>query len=101
VRSGEASVYDARDALQAAEVWVPHTGADGDTEVTLWMHDGETIPLFSSAETLEAAMGPGQAHLQVPFSGLLAAWPEGIDAVMDPGSEWALRLPAHTLAASH
>lgn len=99
VRSGEASVYDVRDALQDAEVWVPHSGAAGDTEVTLSMHDGETVPLFSSAETLEAAMGPGQAHLQVPFSGLLAAWPEEIDAVVDPGSEWSLRLPAHTLAA--
>jgi tetratricopeptide (TPR) repeat protein len=99
VRAGAASVYDVGDALQDAEVWVPHTGAEGDTEVTLAMHDGETIPLFSSAETLEAAMGPGHAHLQVPFSRLLAGWPEGIDAVMDPGSDWSLRLPAHTLGS--
>jgi tetratricopeptide (TPR) repeat protein len=94
VRAGGASVYEVREALERAEVCVPHAGAEGDTEVTLSMHDAETIPLFSSAETLEAAMGPGQAHLQVPFSGLLAGWPEGIDAVVDPASDWALRLPA-------
>ena len=98
VRAGDASVYDVREALQDAEVWVPHTGSEDDTEVTLSMHDDGTIPLFSSPETFEAASGLGQAHLQVPFSGLLAAWPEGIDAVVDPGSEWSLRLPAHILA---
>jgi hypothetical protein len=99
VRAGGASVYDVREALQDAEVWLPHTGSEGDTEVMLSMHDVETIALFSSPETLEAAMGPGQTYLQVPFSGLLAEWPEGIDAVVDPGSDWSLRLPAHTLAA--
>lgn len=98
VRAGDASVYDVREALQDTEVWVPHTGSKDDTEVTLSMHDGETVALFSSPETLEAATGPGQPRLQVPFSGLIAGWPEGIDAVVDPGSEWSLRLPAHTLA---
>jgi hypothetical protein len=97
VRAGRASVHDVREALEHAEVWVPHTGGQDDTEVTVSMHDAETLPLFSSAKTLEAAMGPGQAHLQVPFSGLLAGWPEGIDAVVDPGGDWTLRLPAHLL----
>jgi tetratricopeptide (TPR) repeat protein len=101
LRAGEANVYDVRDALQGAEVWVPHTGGEGETEVTLAMVDGETIPLFSSADMLGAAMGPGQAHLQVPFTSIVAGWPEGIDAVVDPGSEWALRLPAHTLTRPH
>lgn len=101
LRAGEANVYDVRDALQGAEVRVPHTGGDGEADVTLSMVDGETIPLFSSAETLDAAMGPGQAHLQVPFTSIVAGWPEGIDAVVDPGSDWALRLPAHTLSRPH
>jgi SseB protein N-terminal domain len=97
VRAGGASVYDVRVALQDAEVWIPHAGVEGDTEVNLLMHDGETLPLFSSVETLEAEMGPGHAHLQVPFSGLVARWPEDTDAVVDPGTEWALRLPAPVL----
>jgi Flp pilus assembly protein TadD len=101
LRAGKANVYDVREALQGAEVWVPHTGGDCDTEVTLSMLDDETIPLFSSLETLESAMGPGQAHLQVPFTGIVAGWPEGTDAVVDPGNEWALRLPAHTLTPPH
>jgi hypothetical protein len=97
LRAGNANVYDVREALQGAEVWVPHEGADGETDVTLSMLDAQTIPLFSSPETMDAAMGPGQAHLQVPFTAIVAGWPEGTDAVLDPGSEWALRLPAHTL----
>lgn len=101
LRAGQANVYDVREALQGAEVWVPHDGADGETDVTLSMLDEETIPLFSSPETMGAAMGPGQAHLQVPFTALVAGWPEGTDAVVDPGSEWALRLPAHTLTTPH
>lgn len=101
LRAGEANVYDVRDALQGVDVWVPHMGADGETEVTLSMLDDETIPLFSSAEVLEAAMGPGQAHLQVPFAAIVAGWPEGTDAVIDPGSDWSLRLPAHTLVPTH
>lgn len=98
LRAGEASVYDVRDALQVTEVCVPHGGVEGETEVTLSMLDDETIPLFSSTEMLEAALGRGQPHLQVPFASLAARWPEGIDAVVDPGSDWSLRLPAHTLA---
>ena len=101
LRAGEANVYDVRDALQGAEVWVPHEGSDEDTDVTISMADDQTIPLFSSADTLGAAMGPGQAHLQVPFTAIVAGWPEGSDAVVDPGSEWALRLPAHTLTTAH
>jgi tetratricopeptide (TPR) repeat protein len=101
LRAGEASVYEVRDALHGAEVVVPHTGADGETEVTLSMLDDATIPLFSSEEMLEAAMGPGQAHLQVPFASIVAGWPEGTDAVVDPGSDWSLRLPAHTLVTPH
>jgi tetratricopeptide (TPR) repeat protein len=101
LRAGEAGVYDVRDSLHGAHVWVPHAGADGETQVTLSMLDDETIPLFSSAGTLETAMGPGQAHLQAPFASLVAGWPEGIDAVIDPGSDWSLRLPAHTLVAPH
>jgi tetratricopeptide (TPR) repeat protein len=101
LRAGEANVYDVREALQGAEVWVPHAGGGGDTEVTLSMADDQTIPLFSSADTLDAAMGPGQPHLQVPFTSIVAVWPEGIDAVVDPSSEWALRLPAHTLTPAH
>lgn len=97
LRAGNANVYDVREALQSADVWVPHEGADGETDVTLSMLDAQTIPLFSSPETMDAAMGPGQAHLQVPFTAIVAGWPEGTDAVLDPGSEWALRLPAHTL----
>jgi tetratricopeptide (TPR) repeat protein len=100
VRSGQANVYDVNEALEAAEVCVPHTGAERDTEVTLVMHDEATVALFSSPETLAAAMGPGQAHLRVPFSGLRAAWPDGTDAVVDPGSDWALRLPSHVVGAS-
>jgi tetratricopeptide (TPR) repeat protein len=99
LRAGDANVYDVREALQAAEVWVPHTG--GETEVTLSMLDEETIPLFSSAEALEATMGTDHPHLQVPFTAIVAGWPEGTDAVLDPGSEWALRLPAHTLTPAH
>jgi tetratricopeptide (TPR) repeat protein len=104
LREGEASVYDVRDALQGADVWVPHEGAPhkgAEAEVTLSMFDADTIALFSSAATLSGALGPGQAYLQVPFTAIVAGWPEGIDAVVDPGSEWALRLPAHTLAGSH
>jgi tetratricopeptide (TPR) repeat protein len=101
LRAGKANVYDVRDALHGADVWVPHTGADGETEVTLAMLDDETIPLFSSAELLEAATRPGQGHLQVPFASLVASWPEGTDAVIDPGSDWSLRLPAHTLVPRH
>jgi tetratricopeptide (TPR) repeat protein len=101
LRAGEANVYDVRDALQGAEVWVPHEGSEGDTEVTIAMADDQTIPLFSSADTLDAAMGSGQAHLQVPFTAIVAGWPEGSDAVVDPGSDWALRLPAHTLTPAH
>ena len=101
LRAGEANLHDVRDALQGAEVWVPHEGSEGDTELTISMADDQTIPLFSSADTLDAAMGPGQAHLQVPFTAIVAGWPEGSDAVVDPGSEWALRLPAHTLTAAH
>jgi tetratricopeptide (TPR) repeat protein len=101
LRAGEANVYDVRDALQAAEVWVPHAGAESETESAVAMLDDETIPLFSSAETLEAEMGPGQGHLQVPFTAIVASWPGGVDAVVDPGSDWALRLPAHTLTRPH
>jgi SseB protein N-terminal domain len=97
VRAGQVNVYDVVAALHGAEVWIPHDGADGDTDVTVSMHDDDTLALFSSAEALEAAMGPGHAHLQVPFSGLVARWPADKDAVVDPGSDWALRLPAHTL----
>jgi tetratricopeptide (TPR) repeat protein len=101
LRAGEANVYDVRDALQGADVWVPHQGSEGDTEVTISMADDQTIPLFSSADALGAAMGPGQAHLQVPFTAIVAGWPEGSDAVVDPGSDWSLRLPAHTLVPPH
>jgi tetratricopeptide (TPR) repeat protein len=101
LRVGDANVYDVRDALQGAEVWVPHSGGESDNVVTLSMVDAETIPLFSSAETMDAAMGPGQAHLRVPFSKLVSGWPERVDAVVDPESEWALRLPAHTLTRPH
>jgi tetratricopeptide (TPR) repeat protein len=100
LRAGNANVYDVREALQSADVWVPHEGADGETDVTLSMLDAETIPLFSSSETMEAAMGPGQAHLQVPFNALVSGLPEGVGAVVDTGSEWELRLPAHTLIAT-
>ena len=104
LRAGQGSVYEVRDALHGADVFLPHPGAQGDSEVTLMTvpdEDGETIPLFSSEETMTAAMGGGQAHLQVPFTALVSGWPEGVDAVVDPGSEWALRLPAHTLVRSH
>jgi tetratricopeptide (TPR) repeat protein len=103
LRAGDANVYDVRDALHGAEVWVPHSGGEATpgAAVTLSMFDGETIALFSSAEVLEEAMGAGQAHVQVPFTSIVAGWPRGIDAVVDAGSQWALRLPAHTLAGSH
>jgi Flp pilus assembly protein TadD len=102
LRAGEGSVYDVRDALHGADVYVPHTGGPGETEITLSTIDGgETIPLFSSAETMAESMGPDQAHLHVPFTELVAGWPEGVDAVVDPGSEWSLRLPAHTLVRPH
>jgi tetratricopeptide (TPR) repeat protein len=102
LRAGEGNVYDVRDALHGAEVYVPHAGAPDETEITLsTMDGGETIPLFSSTETMAESMGPDQAHLHVPFTALVAGWPEGVDAVVDPGSEWSLRLPAHTLIRPH
>jgi tetratricopeptide (TPR) repeat protein len=104
LRAGEASAYDVRDALHGADVYVPHSGEPGDADVTLSTirdDDGETIPLFSSADTMAAALGPDHAHLQVPFAALVSGWPEGVDAVVDPGTEWALRLPAHTLTPPH
>jgi tetratricopeptide (TPR) repeat protein len=97
LRAGEGNVYDVRDALLAADVYVPHTGAPDDTEVTIAMTADDAIPLFSSADTLAASMGPDQAHLHVPFEGF--SWPEGTDAVVDPGSEWSLRVPAHSLTS--
>jgi tetratricopeptide (TPR) repeat protein len=103
LRAGEGSVYDVRDALHGADVYVPHSGSPGETEITLVTmgDDDETIPLFSSMETMTESLGPEQAHLHVPFTELVAGWPEGVDAVVDPGSEWSLRLPAHTLVRPH
>jgi Flp pilus assembly protein TadD len=104
LRAGEATAHDVRDALHGADVYVPHSGDQGDADITLSTirdDESETIPLFSSAETMAAALGPDHAHLQVPFTALVSGWPEGVDAVVDPGSEWALRLPAHTLTLPH
>jgi tetratricopeptide (TPR) repeat protein len=95
LRAGEGNIYDVRDALLVADVYIPHRGASHDTDVTLATTADDAVPLFSSADTMEASMGPGQAHLHVPFEAL--AWPEGTDAVVDPDSDWSLRLPAHTL----
>jgi tetratricopeptide (TPR) repeat protein len=102
LRAGEGSVYDVRDALHGADVYVPHSGSPDETEITLsTMDEGETIPLFSSLDTMAESMGPDQAHLHVPFTQLVAGWPDGVDAVVDPGSDWSLRLPAHTLVRPH
>jgi tetratricopeptide (TPR) repeat protein len=90
LQGGEGSVQDVRRALHASEVCIPHSGAPGDTEITIaTMSGGQAIPLFTAPD----AMGPGHAHLRVPFEALAPRWPEGVDAVLDPGSEWALRLP--------
>jgi hypothetical protein len=100
LRAGRAGAHDVRDALHGADVYVPHSGAQQDTDVTLSTirgDDGEAIPLFSSPDTMAAALGPDHAHLQVPFAALVSGWPEGVDAIVDPGSEWALRLPSRTL----
>jgi tetratricopeptide (TPR) repeat protein len=97
LRAGEGGVHDVRNALLAADVYVPHTGAPDDTDVTIAMTDDGAFPLFSSPDTLAVSMGPGQAHLHVPFEALLPNWPEGVDALVDPDSEWSLRLPADAL----
>ncbi len=49
-----------RDALHCADVFVPRSGAQGDSEITLLTvpgEGGETIPVFSSVETMTAALG--------------------------------------------
>jgi tetratricopeptide (TPR) repeat protein len=103
-RRGEASVYDVRDALQRASVLVSYIGDPATGEVTLATVPGErpfAVALFSSPEALRGALGEEVPFWEVPFLQLTAGWSSDTDAVIDPGTEWALRLPAHTLTPPH
>ena len=93
-------MYDVRDALQRTAVLVSYTGDPSTGEVTLATVPGERpfdVALFSSLEALRAALGEEAPYWKVPFLELAAGWSSDTDAVIDPGTEWALRLPAHML----
>jgi hypothetical protein len=55
------------------------------------------VALFSSPETHRAALGDDAPWWEVEFLELTSGWSSDTDAVIDPGSDWSLRLPAHTL----
>jgi tetratricopeptide (TPR) repeat protein len=99
-RRGEASIDDVRDALQRSSVLVPFSGNPATGEVTLATVPDErpyAVALFSSSETLRAAVGDDAPWWEVAFLELTSGWSSDTDAVIDPGSDWSLRLPAHTL----
>jgi tetratricopeptide (TPR) repeat protein len=99
-RRGEASVYDVRDALQRSSVLISYSGDPATGEVTLATVPDErpyAVALFSSPETLRAALGDDAPWWEVEFGELTSGWSSDTDAVIDPGSDWSVRLPAHTL----
>jgi tetratricopeptide (TPR) repeat protein len=99
-RRGEASVYDVRDALKRSSVLISYSGDPASGDVTLATVPDErpfAVALFSSLETLRAALGDDAPWWEVAFLELTSGWSSDTDAVIDPGSDWSLRLPAHTL----
>jgi tetratricopeptide (TPR) repeat protein len=100
LRRGEASVYDVRDALKRSSVLISYSGDPASGDVTLATVPDErpfAVALFSSLETLRTALGDDAPWWEVAFLELTSGWSSDTDAVIDPGSDWSLRLPAHTL----
>lgn len=101
--AGRIGLRALRDVLHSAEVIVPTPEAAGPAlqQVSLPVMrltgGSEAVPLFSSPEALSAAIGDGQRYVRLPFDALVASWPQDVDAVLDPGREWALPLPAHAI----
>ncbi len=72
----------------------------GEAGPPLWVvedGDGRHALVFSTAARLVAAFGDGTGGATLPFASLAAAWPEGVDLVLDAGSPDALEVPLPVL----
>ena len=99
--AGRISLADLREVLRESEVVVPKpAGAPAGRTLSLPVVEtgGEqAVPLFSSLETLAAAVPDGASYVVVPFESLLPGWPDQLGAAFDPGQEWELHVPAHAM----
>jgi hypothetical protein len=81
----QAVVVPTREGAAPGEIALPVATADDGTDV---------VPLFSSVAAMQAIKPDETDYAELPFTALLESWPLGTDAVLDPGHDWALRVPS-------
>lgn len=96
--AGRTSLADVRAVLGEQAVVVPTREGAGPGELALPLataDDGtDVVPLFSSVAAMQSIKPDETNYAELPFTALLESWPVGTDAVLDPGHEWALRVPS-------
>lgn len=100
VEAGTRTHLELREVLSASTVVIPGPpDRDGDdlSLPVLEIGGRQAVPLFSSYERMRESGGPEEGA-EVAFDALSAGWPEGLDAVLDPGAPWALLVPAEAMA---
>ena len=96
--TGEIPAVELQDAFESAPLYVQRVPGrhGGPALAALGPPGAGVVPIYSSLETLVAAVGECD-WARAPGRDLLALVPDGYGVVLDPGSPYAALLPADVI----